>query len=128
MLGGLQLGAVRRLKDEADAFGHGEVLRSVPPGVVELKHDPLLVAGSCGLGEVEQDRLEHLLADRVRDVPHGAPRGRLDEARHVEPLEAMMAERDWTLAPRRPYAARDRLQADAMLVRRPDLDLSIRML
>ena len=53
---------------------------------------------------------------------------RLDEARHVEPLETVMTDRDRTLADRRPYAARDRLQVKAMLVRRPDLDDRARVL
>jgi hypothetical protein len=52
----------------------------------------------------------------------------LDKARHVEPLEAMMPECNGTFADRCPHAARNRLQADAMLVRRPDLDLGARML
>jgi cold shock CspA family protein len=40
----------------------------------------------------------------------------------------MMPERNGTLADRRPHAAGDRLQADAMLIRRPDLDFGARML
>ena len=51
--------------------------------------------------------------------------GRLDEARHVKPFEAVMAEGDRSLADGSPHPARDRLQADAMLVRRPDLDLGV---
>ena len=56
------------------------------------------------------------------------PGCRLHEAGDVEPFEAMVAERDRALTFRRPYAARDRLQADAMLIRRPDLDGGVRML
>jgi hypothetical protein len=39
----------------------------------------------------------------------------------------MMAERDRPLADRRPDTAMDRLQPEAMLVRRPDLDRLVRM-
>jgi len=38
-----------------------------------------------------------------------------------------MTDRDRALAPRRPHPARDRLQADAVLVARPDLDRRVRM-
>jgi hypothetical protein len=61
-------------------------------------------------------------------VPHGSAGGRLDEAGHVQPLEAMMTNRDRSIAHRRPHATRYRLQADPMLVRRPDFDRCARML
>ena len=79
-------------------------------------------------GEVGEHELEVCLADVVGNVPH-RPTGRwLDEARHIEPLEAVMADRHGTLTNRRPDTARDRLQADTMLVRGPDLDRRARML
>ena len=80
------------------------------------------------LGEVGEHELEVDLADVVGDVPHRAAGRRLDEARHIEPFEAMMADRHGPLADGSPHPACDRLQADAMLVRRPDLDLCVRML
>ncbi len=49
-------------------------------------------------GEIGQDELEQLLADGVSDVPHRPAARQLDESRHVEPLEAMMAECDRPLA------------------------------
>lgn len=128
MFGGLQLGTVGRLEHEPNAVRDGEVLGSMPAGVVELKHDALLAAGADRLGEIDEDRLEHLLADAVRDVPDRPPRCRFDEAGDVEPLEAMVTDRDRAFALASPYAARDRLQADAMLVRCPDLDRGGRML
>jgi hypothetical protein len=39
----------------------------------------------------------------------------------------MMPEGNWPLTLRRPHAARDRLQADAVLIGRPDLDRRVRM-
>ena len=108
--------------------GTDEVLGSMPAGIVELQHDALLRPGADRFGEVGEHELEVGLADVVGDVPHRAAGRRLDEARHIEPFEAMMADRHGPLANGRPYAARDRLQADAMLVRRPDLDLGVRML
>ena len=128
MLGGLQLRTMCRLEDEPDSVRHGEVLGSVPAGVVELQHDALAGPGAHRSCEVGEHEFEVGLADAVGDVPDRATGGRLDKARHVEPLEAMMSERNGTLADRRPHAARDRLQADAMLIRRPDLDFGARML
>jgi hypothetical protein len=122
MLGRLQLGAVGWLEHEPDAVRHHQVLGAVPAGVVELKHDALALAGTRRGGEIGKHAFEVSLADVVRNVPHRLPCHRLDEARDVKPFEAVMAERDRPLADRGPYAARDRLQADAMLVGGPDLN------
>ena len=128
MLGRLQLGAVGGLEDEADAVRHSQVLGSMPAGVVELQHDALVGPGARRSCEVGEHAFEVGLADAVGDVPDRATGGGLDEAGHIEPLEAMMPERNGTLADRRPHATRDRLQADAMLIARPDLDFGARML
>ena len=40
----------------------------------------------------------------------------------IDEIEPVMAMRDWTFADRRPHAARDGLQANAVLVRGEDLD------
>ena len=124
----LQLGAVGGLEDEADAVRHSQVLGSMPARVVELQHDARVRTRPDRLGEVGEHKLEVGLADAVRDVPHRAAGRGLDEARHIEPFEAMMADRQGPLAHGSPHAAGDRLQADAMLVRRPDLDRCVRML
>ena len=113
--------------NEANAFGDAQVFRAVPTGVVELQHDPLVWSCAHRPGEIGEHEFEHLLADAVRDVPHGGSGRGLDETRQVEPFEAVMPERDRTLADGRPHAARDRLQADTVLVRRPDLDAGVRM-
>lgn len=55
MLCGLQFGAVGGLVDEADAFGDGEILRSVPAGVVELQDDALGRPRADRLGEVGEN-------------------------------------------------------------------------
>ena len=128
VLSGLQLRAVGRLEYEPKAVGHRQVLRTMPAGIVDLQHDALLLAGADRLGEVGQHKLEISLGNVVGDVPHRGARRRLHEARHIQPLEAMMTERDRPLTDGRPHPAGDRLQADAMLVRRPDLDLGVRML
>ena len=128
MLGRLQLGTVRGLVHEPDTVGHAEVFRAVPAGVVDLDDGAPLLAGTDRLGKVGEDPLEIRFADVVRDVPHRAAGGRLDKAMNVEPFVAMVAERNRTLAFRRPHAARDRLQADPMLVHRPGFDRRARAL
>ena len=49
MLCRLQLGTVGRLEHELYAVGHGEVLGSMPAGVVELEHDAPPGHLRCGL-------------------------------------------------------------------------------
>ena len=127
VLGRLQFRAMGRLEDEADTIGDGQVLRTMPACIVELKHDALLGPRADRLGKIVENAFEHLLADGVGDVPHRLARRRLDEPGHIEPLETMMAERDRPLADRRPHPARDRFQANAVFVRRPNLDGCVRM-
>src|SRR3954465_1744016 len=54
--------------------------------------------------------------------------GWLDEGGNVEPLVAVVAERDGPLTLGRPDPAQDRLQPDAVLVRGPDPDRRVRVL
>jgi len=46
VLGGLEFRAMGRLVDEPDAVGDGEVLRTVPSGIVELEHDDAVAPGA----------------------------------------------------------------------------------
>src|SRR5262245_36277111 len=111
MFGRLQLGTVGGLEDEADAVGHDEVLGSMPAGIVELQHDALARASADRSGEIGEHELEVDLTDVVGDVPHCMAGRRLDEARYIEPFEAMMADRHGPRANGSPHPARDRLQA-----------------
>jgi hypothetical protein len=54
MLGRLELGTVGGLEYETNAVGHGEVLGFVPAGIVELKHDALVVPGATDLAQSDQ--------------------------------------------------------------------------
>src|SRR3954466_16088359 len=54
--------------------------------------------------------------------------GWLDEGGDVEPLVAVVAERDGPLTLGRPHPSDDRLQPDTVLVGRPDLDRLVRVL
>src|SRR4051794_38639074 len=63
-----------------------------------------------------------------RDIPEHLAGDRLDEGGDVQPLIAVMAKRDRPLTFGRPDPAQDRLQPDAVLVGRPDLDRLVRVL
>lgn len=78
--------------------------------------------------ECRQHALEQSLVDAGGDVPDHLAGARCNEARHVEPLETMMADGDRPLAYRRPHAAQDRLQTNPVLVRGPDLDRELGVL
>src|SRR3954471_2443244 len=127
-LGRLELGAVGRQVDEPDALGDGQPGLRVPAGVVEDEDDDPVATGPGLAGEEGEERLEERLRHPVRQVPEHLARGRLHEGGHVEPLEAVVAGCARSLAPRRPDAAEDRLQPDAVLVGGEDLDDLARML
>src|SRR4051794_1555873 len=126
--GRLQLGAVGRQVDEPDALGDGQPRLRVPARVVEDEDDDPVATGAGLAGEEGEERLEDRLRHPVRQVPEDLARGRLHEGGHVEPLEAVMAGRARSLAFRRPDAAEDRLQPDAVLVGGEDVDDLARML
>lgn len=128
VLGGLQLRAIGRLVDEPDAVGNGEVLRTVPAGIVELKHDDAVAPGAGLPCKSFEQLCEEGFVDAVRQIPDGLAARRCNEGGDVEPFVAVMTERDRPLAGRRPDPALDRLQAEPMLVRSPDLDWLVRML
>ena len=122
MFGGLELRAVGRLVDEPDAVGDGQIFRAVPTGIVKLEHDDA-IAPSAGLAREGFEQLcEECLVEPVRQIPDRLSARRRHEGGDVEPFVAVMAERDRPLADRCPNPAMDRLQAEPMLIRRPDLD------
>ncbi len=100
--------AASRLKHEPDAVWHHQVLRPVPSSAIELQHDAVGFTRARRFGEVQKDRLEHLLANRVGDVPHRRSGGRLHKAPDIKPFVAVMAKRNGPLAFGRPDPAQDR--------------------
>ena len=127
VLGGLELRAVGRLVDEPDTVGNGEVLRTVPAGIVELEHDDAVAPGAGLACKGFEQLCEEGFVDPVRQIPDGLAARRRHECGDIEPFVAVMTERDWPLADRRPNSAMDRLQAEPMLVRGPDLDRLVGM-
>ncbi len=69
-----------------------------------------------------------VLSPGVPQIPDGLSAHGGDEGGDVEPFVAMMAKRDRPLADGCPDPAMDRLQAEPMLIRRPDLDRLVGML
>jgi hypothetical protein len=128
VLGGLQLGRVWGQGDGPEAFGHDQVGRGVPAGVVEQKRDNALASCPSLAGKQRQERGEERLGHPIRYIPEGLARDRLDEGGHIQPLVAVVTERDRSLALGRPHPAQDRLQPDAVLVGGPDLNRLVRVL
>src|SRR4051812_9285099 len=81
-------------------------------------------AAKNGLDTPFEERLGH----PVRDVPEHLAGDRLHEGGHIKPLVPMVAQRDRSLTLGRPHPPDDRLQADAVLVRGPDLNRFVRVL
>ena len=126
-LGGLQLRTVGRQEDEPDAVRHGEPGLGVPAGIVEHQDDDALASGAALAREGGEQRLEEPLIDAGRQIPDGLPACRLDEGGDVEPFIAMVAKRRGARPDGGPDPAPDGLQAETVLVLRPDLDRPIGM-
>ena len=89
--------------------------------------DNLLVGTRADLArEGGQLHLEQSDGDRGRQMEDGPARGRMDETDDVAPRIAVLDRSDRSLPDRRPDAAQDGLEANAMLVGRPQLDLGAR--
>ena len=100
--------------------GNAEVVQHA--GSAKPGGDVPLAACSCLLCEAGEQLLEQRLAQAVGEKPDRLARTGLHERAHVQPLLAVMAQRDGALADRRPHTAADRLQAETMLVLGPDLN------
>ena len=119
---GCSSGQKARQVDQLEAVRHGEVGQGVPAGIVEQQHDALLGAGPDRAGEGVEQVGEQRLGHGVGQVPHRLARGRAHEGRHVEPLEAVVAEGCRALSLGGPHRAQHRLQAEAVLVGAEHLD------
>src|SRR3954463_7706823 len=128
VLSRLKLGRVRGQVGEPEALRHDQVRLSVPAGAVEPEHDDAIPSRPGLTGKQGQEPCEERLGDAVRHVPEHLAGDRLDEGGDVQPLVAVVAEGDGPLTFGRPDPAQDRLQADAVLVRGPDLNRLVRVL
>ena len=128
VLGGLKLGGVWGQVDGPDPIGNSQVRFGVPAGVVELQYNDPIPSRPSLTGKQGQQPCEERLGDPVRHVPEGLARDRLHEGGDVQPLVAVVAQRDRPLTLGRPHPAQDRLQPDAVLIRGPDLNRLVRVL
>ena len=127
VLSGLQLRTMWRLEHEPDAVWNGKVFRAMPARTIKLKDDAFVPARARRFCEIGKDGLEHLLANRVLDIPYCGSGGRFHKSPDIEPFVAVMAKRNRAQALWCPYPFNDGLQADPVLVHRPDLDGGFRM-
>jgi hypothetical protein len=127
MLGGLKLGGIGRQEDESYPVGDVQAHGPMPARVVQHEDDAALAACAGLAGEGGEQCGEEGLREAAAEIPDHLATGRLHEGGDVEPLVAVMAEGNRSLADGRPDPAADRLQAEAVLVLRPDLDRAVGM-
>src|SRR3954464_1754710 len=127
-LGGLKLGRGWGQVDQPEALGHDQVRFGVPAGVVEPEYDDALPSRPSLARKQRQQRGEERLGHSVRYVPEHLAGDRLHEGGHVQPLIAVVTQRDGPLPLGRPDPAQDRLQPEAVVARRPALDWRVRVL
>src|SRR4051812_13369198 len=128
VLGGLKLGGVWGQVDEPEALRHDQVRRGVPAGAVEPEHDDAIPSRPGLARKQRQQRGKERLGDAVRHGPEHLAGDRLDEGGHIKPLVAVVTKCDGPLTLEGPHPPDDRLQADAVLVRGPDLNRFVRVL
>src|SRR3954447_23253026 len=128
VLSRLKLGGVRGQGDGPDPIRHSQVGRGVPAGAVEPEPDDAIPSRPGLTRKQRQQRGKERLGHPVRDGPEGLAGDRLHEGGDGQPLIAVVTERDRPLAFGPPDPAKDRLQANAVLVGRPDLDRLARVL
>src|SRR3954467_227359 len=105
--GGLELRAVWRQEDEADPVRDGQVFGSMPARVVEHEDDAALTARAGFARESGEQFGEEGLREAAAEIPDRLAAGWLHEGGDVEPLVAVVAERDRPRTHRRPHPAPD---------------------
>lgn len=104
---------------------HPQFDTGMPACTIEHQHDLLAGTGPDLACEFGQFHFKDGNADRGRQMKDRAPRGGMDKADEIAPGEAVLYRGNWTLTNRRPDPTEQRLEADAVLVRRPQFDLRL---
>lgn len=99
----------------------------MPAGLVEHEHDDALVPRPRLTRKEPQQRLEEGFGDTIAEIPDHLAACGLHEGGHIEPLIAVMAERNRALADGGPLPAQDGLQAEPVLIGGPNLDGEVRL-
>ena len=127
VLGRLEFGGIGRQEDQADPIGDGLAFESMPAGVVEHEDDAALAACPGLARKGGQQCGEEGFGEAAAEIPDRLAAGWLHEGSDVEPLVAVVAEGDRPLTHGCPDPAADRLQAETVLILRPDLDRPVGM-
>jgi len=122
MLGGLQLGRVRRQEEQMHMLGDVEAGARVPARPIQEQHE-LFGGPRADLGsERRQLGLKERDIDGGGHMKDGAARGGMDEADEVAPVVPMLDRREGALPIEAPDFVQDRFQANAVLVDCPEFD------
>jgi hypothetical protein len=108
-----------------EMVGHPQAGAGMPAGPVEHQHHLLVRSDPHLAREGRQDRLEEFETDPAEQKPDGPSRGGMDEGGQIAPLVAVLDRGEWSLAGEGPDFAEDGLEADAVLVAGPELDLGM---
>jgi hypothetical protein len=98
----------------------------MPPGSAQAKDDLFIGTRSSCMGKGFEFYFKEGNADTGGQMEEGTPRGRMDKAHEIAPGEAMAHRREGTLPDRCPHPTKERFQANAVLVERPQFDLGPR--
>lgn len=93
-----------------------------------IQHEDDLLGGASAdhLGKRLSLDLEQRDGDAGGQVEDGAARGRMDETDPMSPGNAMLDRSEGALPMQRPCLAQERLEADAVLVHRPQFNRGLR--
>lgn len=124
-LGRLDLGRIRWQERQVDALWKLQVSTAMPSGPIQNQHD--LFGESCShlVGKSRQGAGEHLDIDRGQDEPTGFPALWMHKSKDVHPLIALGDGGLHRGSRRRPDSSQDGLEANAMLIHRPQFDLGV---
>src|SRR5215213_9741601 len=97
----------------------------MPAGIVEHEDNAAITACAGLAGEGGEQFGEEGFREAAAEIPDRSAAGRPHEGGNTQPLVAVMAKGDRPLADGRPDPPADRLQAEAVLILRPDLDRAV---
>ncbi len=123
VFGWLQRGGVGRQPHHVQPSWDLHVAADMPTGLIQDKHTLLVTTELPVRGKRAQGEAKHLRVHRRYQQPKGVSRCRLDEGVEIAPLLALLHSRDRALAFARPDPAQERLEADALLIHRPQFEL-----
>jgi len=93
MLGGLELGRIRREKQQVDVLGHVQLDARMPARAIQDEDDLFAGAGADLTGEGRQLDFEERDTDRCGQMEDRPPGGGMDEADEVAPVVAVLHRR-----------------------------------